>query len=138
MGKLTLCLAAIIIVLAAQHVVESKLVKSQKNGKTCKEVMHKGCKVEKGECVCGRVAGCESPFPYNSHHQCSKDLQGNFNKCRRAPCENGVCVQIKKSGVRKWECSCSGSGYYGNRCQNKCPEMDVDPLALDFPTDCIY
>ena len=56
--------------------VECKLAKSAKNGRTCKEIMHKGCKVEKGECVCGRLASCEDPFPYNSEHQCLKDLKG--------------------------------------------------------------
>ncbi|ELU13634.1 hypothetical protein CAPTEDRAFT_224801 [Capitella teleta] len=103
----------------------------------CK-TLHEGCNIERGQCACGSKQGCSSPYVYKNEHQCHKDLKGEYDKCKRHPCVHGQCVQMKQGGVRRWHCSCSGSGFYGKKCDIECPIADKDNLPVDFPTDCIY
>merc|ERR1711976_509446 len=125
-GLLVICLISLVLA-----------KKRDNNTENCK-TMHKGCRVEQGKCVCGHERGCISPFVYRNEHQCLKDLRGEYDKCKKHPCEHGQCVQAKMNGSRRWECSCAGSGFYGKRCQHECPPADADVLPSDYPSDCVY
>lgn len=60
------------------------------------------------------------------------------NICSRAPCFNkGICTQINPSPGYK--CTCNGTGYYGPRCQRKCPQGFEAPneRGEKFPNECI-
>ena len=39
----------------------------------------------------------------------------NINDCASEPCAKGVCLD----GINKFTCNCSGSGFFGTRCQRK-------------------
>lgn len=112
-------------------------IASGKPDQKCSTVF-KGCNIEKGQCVCGQTVDCQNPYPYKDESQCQKDIKGDLNKCKKDPCVHGQCVQSTHDHSRRWECSCSGSGYYGKKCELKCPPFDKAPLPGDYPTDCIY
>lgn len=56
--------------------------------------------------------------------------------CSRGPClHRGVCIQITQTpGYR---CRCEGTGYFGNRCQRKCPNAEESLMIGQFPYECI-
>jgi len=98
----------------------------------------KGCSIDKGVCVCEETIDCTNPYPYKDLHECKKDMKGELDKCRREPCTNGQCVQVKLDQSRRWECFCAGSGFYGKKCEKKCPPFDREKLPYDYPSDCVY
>jgi len=114
-------------------VAQSRGVKEETCGTT-----FQGCSVEKGECVCGELVDCTNPYPYKDLAQCTKDIKGLLDKCRREPCAHGQCVQTKQDLTRRWECACAGSGFYGRKCEIECPAYDKESLPVDYPSDCVY
>jgi len=97
-----------------------------------------GCSVERGECVCGDSVACSNPYPYKDLAQCTKDIKGLLDKCRREPCVHGQCVQTRLDLTRRWECACAGSGYHGRKCELECPTYNKESLPVDYPSDCVY
>lgn len=56
--------------------------------------------------------------------------------CSRDPCFNkGVCTQISQSpGYR---CKCEGTGFWGTRCQRKCPTFEDGVYQGHWSHECI-
>ncbi|KAK2155167.1 hypothetical protein LSH36_247g03025 [Paralvinella palmiformis] len=129
----------LIFLLGVGYAKDSKKEFVRNEPEPCTTV-YKGCKLQAGDCVCESTTACINPYPYINEHQCEKDISGTLDKCRKDPCLHGQCVQVKKDdGYRKWECSCSGSGYFGRRCDKECPPLKKDdPIPENYPTDCIY
>jgi len=100
--------------------------------------LFRGCSLDKGVCVCDETVDCSNPYPYKDLIQCNKDIKGLLDKCRRDPCLHGQCVQAKHDLTRRWECSCAGSGFYGKKCEIKCPIYEKENLPVDYPSDCVY
>ncbi|KAI0218428.1 hypothetical protein LSAT2_029862 [Lamellibrachia satsuma] len=122
---LTLCAAAAVLTAGRREI-------------RCRTVF-RGCRWETGHCKCGEAKQCNNPFPYESKHECILDAQGQGDRCKKDPCMRGQCVQAKTNGHRSWQCQCAGSGYYGIRCENKCPPgKKQNPLPKDYPVACIY
>ncbi|KAK2563559.1 hypothetical protein P5673_013285 [Acropora cervicornis] len=43
--------------------------------------------------------------------------------CERNPCKNnGFCVQLSGTKYPGYRCECHGTGFFGPRCQKKCPK----------------
>ncbi|XP_055893106.1 uncharacterized protein LOC129927588 isoform X1 [Biomphalaria glabrata] len=87
----------------------------------------KGCKVNYKErsCIEEEFVGCENPFPYKTKRECLRDFRGHGNICEyRKPCRNnGTCSPITTANhVRTFKCECAATGYYGDRCEHKCPK----------------
>lgn len=56
--------------------------------------------------------------------------------CSREPClHRGVCTQI--SQAPGYRCKCDGSGYWGGRCQRKCPDPEDGVYQGRYPHECI-
>lgn len=121
-----------------------------------------GCRIDNGACTC--QFGCKSEFRYQTRKECFDALKvlvvfvflfsyfflisNNWNEfliefqgrssdsCGSEPCQNkGNCIQISQSpGYR---CRCEGTGFWGNRCQRKCPIGEESFLVNPFPHECI-
>lgn len=57
--------------------------------------------------------------------------------CTKSTCyHNGVCVET--SIHPGFKCRCSGTGYYGDRCQHACPTPGVPVRKTSgFPFECV-
>jgi len=126
---------SLIVAVVCAGIVQSRVIDSA--SEDC-DKRFKGCSIEKGECVCGEQVGCANPYPYKDQRQCIKDIKGELDKCKREPCEHGQCLQAKHDDARRWECFCSGSGFYGKKCEIKCPAYDKKHVTADYPSDCVY
>ncbi|CAL1540706.1 unnamed protein product [Lymnaea stagnalis] len=87
----------------------------------------KGSRVDYKErsCIEGEAVGCEDPFPYHNMRDCLKDFYGQSNVCEQVkPCKNhGVCSPILTDNhTRTFKCECASTGFYGDRCDKKCPK----------------
>ncbi|XP_055371295.1 adhesive plaque matrix protein 2-like [Condylostylus longicornis] len=95
-----------------------------------------GCRIDNGACTCS--FGCKSEFRYANRKECQDALKGTSNDvCGRRPCLNGGgCTQI--SGPPGYKCRCSGTGYWGSRCQRQCPRTDDEQqYNTKFPHECV-
>lgn len=93
-----------------------------------------GCKIQDQQCICG--VGCYSEYRYNSKEQCIKALKAKrMNVCEPNPCyHEGQCTQTSQES-RGFKCRCSGTGFYGKRCQFACPSTFES--VTNFPYECI-
>ncbi|XP_050443072.1 protein crumbs-like isoform X2 [Adelges cooleyi] len=91
-----------------------------------------GCRIQEGTCLCG--VGCYSEYRYSNYEECHKALKGRrYDFCAQGPCyHNGVCVQTSQEPGYK--CRCSGTGYYGARCEQKCFDQSH---TKEVPFECI-
>lgn len=88
---------------------------------------HYGCRIDNGLCTC--AYGCRSEFRYKTKRECQDALKGRGNNvCVTSPCQHGSCTQI--SQMPGYKCRCEGTGFYGNRCQIRCP-------TEAYPVECI-
>ena len=56
----------------------------------------------------------------------------NINDCASEPCAEGICVD----GINQFTCNCSGSGFFGTRCQRKlgvCSEESCQEQEICVP-----
>merc|ERR1712106_330054 len=106
---------SLFILLVISVFVRSCPVDQQRNG--CKIVANTSGSLS---CVCGM--GCRRDFTFRSRHQCQVVLIGSFypDPCQPNPCLNsGLCFQLGSGGLM---CQCTGTMWYGDRCQHECPE----------------
>ncbi|XP_055897738.1 scavenger receptor class F member 2-like isoform X2 [Biomphalaria glabrata] len=87
----------------------------------------KECRVNYKECswIEEEFVGCENSFPYKTKRECLRDFRGHGNICEyRKPCRNnGNCSPITTSNhIGAFKCESAATGYYGDRCENKCPK----------------
>jgi len=140
---LCVVLATVAITLAKEKhhrnnkVVPHHAVRGNHTPGHCKKTFH-GCTIDEGKCVCSRAKGCTNPFPYKNMKECKGDQMGKRNVCLHDPCKNGECTQVihNPKGLRSYHCECAGSGYYGRRCQHKCPKKTI-PLPRNYPPACV-
>lgn len=56
--------------------------------------------------------------------------------CGREPClHGGGCIQV--SVTPGYKCRCEGTGYWGMRCQRKCPNAEEQHFQGQYPYECI-
>ncbi|XP_065214057.1 neurogenic locus notch homolog protein 2-like [Planococcus citri] len=71
--------------------------------------------------------------------ECKDNNKDPADICSKNPCYNGgKCSQT--SVHPGYKCSCSGTGYYGNRCQNQCSksgEKEKQKRMAATPPECI-
>lgn len=93
-----------------------------------------GCRIQDSQCICG--VGCYSEYRYSNKDECVKALKGKRqNICDTSPCyHGGICTQTFQDN-KGYKCRCSGTGYYGKKCQYACP-TPIDNLS-NFPYECI-
>ncbi|KAK7005248.1 hypothetical protein BgiMline_006811 [Biomphalaria glabrata] len=101
----------------------------------------KGCRVNYKEhsCIEEEFVGCENPFPYKTKRECLRDFRGMASLLSTCPNEwqvmatfvnivnhaeiTALCSPITTSNhVPTFKCECAATGYYGDRCENKCPK----------------
>lgn len=65
-----------------------------------------------------------------------KGRTGDTCSSMSSPClHNGVCIQVTQApGYR---CRCDGTGFWGSRCQRKCPGKEETYLLTRFPYECV-
>ncbi|KAL9973102.1 hypothetical protein ACROYT_G019516 [Oculina patagonica] len=92
----------------------------------CNISRYQGCYMVEGMCHCAQAFCCNNPFTYSSLKNCLANNTDQFeDPCEENPCKNnGYCVQLSKKGSKKigFRCECHGTGYFGPRCYEKCPE----------------
>ncbi|XP_005095776.1 uncharacterized protein LOC101862638 [Aplysia californica] len=87
-------------------------------------------------CVKKTAIGCHNPFPYQNRRECLNDFfYGRGNICEELkPCENdGVCSQVTTDDKgRTFKCECASTGFFGDRCEKRCPSdlSAKDPKTL--------
>ncbi|XP_038056367.1 contactin-associated protein-like 2 [Patiria miniata] len=108
MDSLRICLLVFSCFVLVATVVSSDCVKQE----------FSGCNRVGKQCVCSTETACDNPFSYRDVRRCRRALFGDT--CRKNNCENnGQCVQTKHD---VYLCKCEGTGYYGHRCETKCPK----------------
>lgn len=150
-----LCLIFSIILLAFRHIDGLFVAACDLD-----QAQH-GCRIDNGACSCSY--GCKSEYRYATLRECTDALKVVFDYflcnfveypqykwvhyvvhvkgrsndlCSREPCQHrGVCIQITQApGYR---CRCEGTGYWGNRCQRKCPNTEESLMMGQYPYECI-
>ncbi|GAB1604526.1 hypothetical protein Ahia01_000734100 [Argonauta hians] len=102
------------------------------------KVQFKGCNIQNGKCVCGKVSDSINPYTYNRRSQCLRDLNGEDWLCPEGRCKHGGrCCQVRRpGGKRSFKCECIATGYYGRRCEKRCPKGKK--IRKAFPMACIF
>eukprot|EP00092_Neocalanus_flemingeri_P062048 GFUD01074787.1.p1 GENE.GFUD01074787.1~~GFUD01074787.1.p1 ORF type:complete len:136 (-),score=7.61 GFUD01074787.1:7-414(-) len=107
------------------------------------EQKSEGCKIVSDysgtlSCVCGMA--CRRDFTFQSRHECEATLIGSSSPdpCTPNLCLNhGLCSPLGSGGIT---CQCAGTEWYGDYCQNECPEkIGGNVLGLEdsmFPLAC--
>ncbi|CAH0391923.1 unnamed protein product [Bemisia tabaci] len=98
--------------------------------------VREGCRIDNGECFC--ASGCYSEYRYSNREECRKALKGKkLDSCSRTPClHQGTCSQTMKEPGYK--CRCEGTGYYGQRCEYRCPSLFSQSRSQNYyPYECV-
>ncbi|CAI9734619.1 zinc metalloproteinase-disintegrin agkistin isoform X1 [Octopus vulgaris] len=103
------------------------------------KIQFKGCNIQNGRCVCSKVSDNINPFTYSNRAKCERDLKGEDWLCPKGRCKHGGrCCQIKRPGGRRtFKCECIATGYYGKRCERKCPKKNKKTRKA-YPMACIF
>lgn len=92
----------------------------------CKTQKFQGCYAVEGMCYCSLAHCCVNPFKYPSLDSCLAVEENTLrfeDPCERNPCKNdGFCVQLSGTKHPGYRCECHGTGFFGPRCQKKCPK----------------
>ncbi|XP_057381366.1 protein crumbs-like [Daphnia carinata] len=97
--------------------------------------LRQGCRIQEGSCLCG--TGCDTDYRYSNKRECESALRGRSqDPCSSRPCNRGSCLQILNS-PNGYNCLCSGTNYFGDRCEQRCPRRSSLRAGERLPIQCI-
>ncbi|XP_076071728.1 uncharacterized protein LOC143043200 [Mytilus galloprovincialis] len=103
--------------------------------------LYEGWTIMENECTFREdIDNCQNPTMFNSLEDCQLELYGLVNYCSLPDVcrNNGFCVSTRTwYGSPAYKCYCDGTGYYGKKCETRCPSARTFPRPRSFPVSCI-